>query len=329
MEPRVTVFTRRRVVALGMSTLALPSSLRAQAAWPTGPVTFVVGYAPGGSNDINARELAHLMSPILGQQIVVDNKGGANGSLGLRAVASAKPDGYTLSYTSAQTVVVNPWVQKGMIDTLATLAPICQTTDYQYVLVVNPKVPANTAAELVALAKKDPEKLTYSSAGVGSGNHLSGALFAEAAGIQLTHVPYRGTGPALADVISGVITMNFSSLPPAVPQVKAGNLKALAVTGNRRLTSLPDVPTLKEQGIDAVINGWHGLFAPASTPAVLLDTIARNAKLAMMDPKRAEVLAKDGVEVPPERTRAVFARYVADEHAFWGKKLKALKIDME
>ena len=279
----MTVFTRRRMVALGMSTLALPSSLRAQAAWPTGPVTFVVGYAPGGSNDINARELAHLMSPILGQQIVVDNKGGANGSLGLRADATAKPDGYTLPYTSEQTVRVNPWVQKGMIDTLATLAPICQTTDYQYVLVVNPKVPANTAAELVALAKKDPEKLTYSSAGVGSGKHLSGALFAEAAGIQLTHVPYKGTGPALADVISGIITMNFSSLPPAVPQVKAGNLKALAVTGNRRLTSLPGVPTLKEQGIDAVINGWHGLFAPASTPAVLLDTIARNAKRAMMD----------------------------------------------
>ena len=325
----MTVFTRRRVIALGVSTIAFPSSLRAQAVWPTGPVTFVVGYAPGGSNDINARELAHLMSPILRQQIIVDNKGGANGSLGLRAVASAKPDGYTLSYTSAQTVVVNPWVQKGMIDTLVTLAPICQTTDYQYVLAVNPKVPANSAAELVALAKQNPEKLTYSSAGVGSGNHLSGALFAEAAGIALTHVPNKGTGPALTDVISGVITMNFSSLPPAVPQIKVGNLKALAVTGNRRLTSLPDVPTLKEQGIDAVINGWHGLFAPASTPSVLLDNIARNARQAMMDHKWAEVLAKDGVELPPERTRAEFARYVADEHAFWGKKLKALKIDME
>jgi tripartite-type tricarboxylate transporter receptor subunit TctC len=325
----VAVITRRRVVALGAATVALPSSLRAQAAWPTGLVTFVVGYAPGGSNDINARELAQLMTPIVGQQIVVDNKGGANGSLGLRAVANARPDGHTLSYTSAQTIVVNPWVQKGMIDTLATLAPICQTTDYQYVLVVDPKVPVDSAAELVALAKKTPGKLTYSSAGVGSGNHLSGALFAEAAGIDITHVPYKGTGPALADTMSGIVTMNFSSLPPAVPQVKVGNLKALAVTGNHRLTSLPDVPTLKEQGIDAVINGWHGLFAPAKTSDVLLDTIARTAKQAMKDPKWAEVLAKDGVEVPPERTRAEFARYVADEHAFWGAKLKALKIDME
>ncbi|CAN5592882.1 hypothetical protein BH10PSE6_BH10PSE6_04200 [soil metagenome] len=164
---------------------------------------------------------------------------------------------------------------------------------------------------------------------MGSGNHLSGALFAEAAGIAVTHVPYKGTGPALADVLSGIVTMNFSSLPPAVPQVKVGNLKALAVTGDRRLTSLPDVPTLKEQGTDAVINGWHGLFAPASTSDALLDTIARKAKQAMTNPKWVEALARDGVEVPPERTRAEFSRYVADEHAFWGKKLKALKIDME
>ena len=165
--------------------------------------------------------------------------------------------------------------------------------------------------------------------GHGQRQPLSGALFAEAAGIELTHVPYKGTGPALADVISGIITMNFSSLPPAVPQVKAGNLKALAVTGDQRLTSLPDVPTLKEQGIDAVINGWHGLFAPANTPDALLDTIAKDAKQAMKDPKWAEALAKDGVETPPERTRAELARYIADEHAFWGKKLKALKIDMD
>ena len=142
-------------------------------------------------------------------------------------------------------------------------------------------------------------------------------------------MPYKGTGPALADTISGIVTMNFSSLPPAVPQVKAGNLKALAVTGDHRLSSLPDVPTLKEQGIDATINGWHGLFAPARTLDVLLDTISRIAREAMKDPKWAEVLAKDGVELPPERTRAGFARYVADEHAFWGAKLKALKIDME
>ena len=321
--------TRRRAIALGSTAFGLPSVARAQATWPSGPVTLIVGYAPGGSTDINARELAQIMSPLVGQQMIVDNKGGANGSVGVRAVASAKPDGQTLFYAVGTNVIINPWVQKGMIDTLATLAPICQTTSYQYVLAINPKVAAKTAAELVALAKKDPEKLTYSSSGVGGNNHLAGALFAEAAGIKITHVPYKGTGPALADVISGQITMNFSSLPPAVGQVKAGNLRALAVTGEKRVKSLPDVPTLKEQGIDVVVNGWHGIFAPAKTPDALLDKIEQQAKQAMKDPKWEEALSKDGLELPPDRTRAQFAKFVADEHAFWGKKLKELKIEME
>ena len=324
----MTTLTRRHALALGSGSLFLPSFARA-ADWPSGPVTLVVGYAAGGGADINARELAQILSPLIGQQVIVDNKGGAAGSVGVRTVASAKPDGQTLFYAVGTNVIINPHVQKGMIDTLAALAPICQTTSYQYVLAVNPKVAANTPAELIALAKKDPEKLTFSSSGVGGNNHLAGALFAEAAGIKLTHVPYKGTGPALADVISGQITMNFSSLPPAVGQIKAGNLRALGVTGNTRVKSLPDVPTFKEQGIDVVVLSWHGLFAPAKTPPALLDTIDAKVKQAMKDPKWEQALAKDGVEMPPERTRAEFARYIADEHAFWGKKLKALKIDME
>ncbi len=321
--------SRRQALALGGGSLLLPSFARAQAAWPTSPVTFVVGYAAGGSTDINGRELAHVMTPLLGQQIIIDNKGGAAGSIGLRAVASAKPDGYTLFVAVGTNVIINPWVQKGMIDTIASLAPVCQVTDYQYVLVVGTKVPANNAAELVAMAKKDPEKLTFSSSGVGGNNHLAGALFAEAAGIKMTHVPYKGTGPAVADVINGQITMNFSSLPPAVSQIKGGNLKALAVTGNKRVKSLPDVPTLKEQGIDVVVTSWQGLFAPAKTPDAILDKIEKVTKDGMKDPKWEEALARDGLEQPPERTRAEFAKFVRDEHEFWGKKLKQLNIDME
>src|SRR5215467_1305777 len=322
------VIGRRHALIVGSSALLLPARLRAQS-WPSGPVTLVVGYAAGGGADINARELAQILSPLIGQQVIVDNKGGAAGSVGARIVASAKPDGQTLFYAVGTNVIINPWVQKGMIDTIATLAPICQTTAYQYVLAINPKVAANSAAELVALAKKDPEKLTYSSSGVGGNNHLAGALFADAAGIKMTHVPYKGTGPAVADVISGQITANFSSLPPAVSQIKGGNLKALAVTGNKRVKSLPDVPTLKEQGIDVVVTSWQGLFAPAKTPDDVLDKIATAAKKAMTDPKWEQALARDGLEQPPERTRADFTRFVADEHAFWGKKLKALNIEME
>jgi tripartite-type tricarboxylate transporter receptor subunit TctC len=321
--------TRRHALALGGSSLLLPSASRAQANWPTGPVTFVVGYAAGGSTDINARELAHVMTPVIGQQIIIENKGGAAGSIGLRAVANAKPDGQTLFVAVGTNVIINPYVQKGMIDTLAALAPICQITDYQYVLVVGNKVPVKNAAELVALAKKDPEKLTFSSSGVGGNNHLAGALFAEAAGIKITHVPYKGTGPAVADVINGQITMNFSSLPPAVSQVKGGNLKALAVTGNKRVSSLPDVPTLKEQGIDVVVTSWQGLFAPAKTPADILDKIDKATKEAMKNPKWQEALARDGLEMPPDRTRAQFTKFVAEEHAFWGKKLRELNVQME
>jgi len=319
--------SRRQALILGSSALVLPQAARADS-WPTSPVTFVVGYAAGGSTDINARELASCMTPIIGQQIIIDNKGGAAGSIGLRAVAGAKPDGYTLFVAVGTNVIINPWVQKGMIDTIASLAPICQITSYQYVLVVGNKVPANNAAELVALAKKDPEKLTYSSSGVGGNNHLAGALFADAAGIKMTHVPYKGTAPAVADVISGQITMNFSSLPPAVSQIKGGNLKALAVTGDKRVKSLPDVPTLKEQGIDVVVTSWQGLFAPAKTPDDILDKIEKATKQAMKDPKWEEALARDGLEQPPERTRPEFTKFVADEHAFWGRKLRELNIDM-
>lgn len=325
----MTTLSRRSALALGSGALFVPSALRAQATWPTQPLSFVVGYAAGGGADIVARELAHLMTPLLGQQVIVENKGGAAGAIGARFVSNAKPGGYTIFYAVGTNVVTNPHVLKASIDTLKGLVPIIQTTDYQYVLAVNPNVPANNVKELIALAKKEPGKLTFSSSGVGGNNHLAGALFAEAAGIDITHAPYKGTGPALMDVISGVITMNFSSLPPAVSQIKGGRLKALAVTGNKRVSALPDVPTLKEQGVDVAVTGWHGLFAPPKTPDAILDRLHKETAIAMKDPKYTEALAKDGLELPPARTRAEFAKYVADEHAFWGKKLKALNIQAE
>jgi tripartite-type tricarboxylate transporter receptor subunit TctC len=325
----MTTISRRHALALGSTALVLPSTIHAQAAWPAQPISFVVGYAAGGGADIVARELAHLLTPLLGQNVIVENKGGAAGAIGARFVSNAKPDGYTIFYAVGTNVVTNPHVLKSSIDTLAGLVPIIQTTDYQYVLAVNPSVPVNNVKELVALAKKEPGKLTFSSSGVGGNNHLAGALFAEATGIDITHAPYKGTGPALLDVISGIITMNFSSLPPAVSQIKAGKLKALAVTGEKRVSSLPDVPTLKEQGVDLAVTGWHGLFAPPKTPDATLDRLHKETVAAMKDPKFTGALAKDGLELPPNRSRAEFTKYVQDEHAFWGRKLKELKVQME
>jgi tripartite-type tricarboxylate transporter receptor subunit TctC len=319
---------RRRALALVGSGALLARQARADA-WPNGPVTFVVGFAPGGGTDISARTMAAIMSPGIGQQIVVDNKAGAAGSVGVRAVANARPDGGTLIYAAGSNIIINPHIQKGMIDTLTTLDPICQTTVNQHVVTVNPKIPANSLAELIALAKKEPDRLTYSSPGIGSMGHLSGALMAETAGIKMTHVPYKGTAPAMADVLSGQISVICSSLPPAVSQIKAGRLRALAVTGETRVTSLPDVPTLKEQGVDAVVIDWYGLFAPVRTPDDVLDKIYAATRAAMKDPQWTAALAKDGLEMPPARTRPEFVNFVAQQHAFWGEKLKAMGIEAE
>ena len=325
------LLSRRHAIAASTAALALPSSAFAQSKWPERPVTFVVPYAAGGGADIVARELAHLMTPLFGQSIIVDNKGGAAGGIGTSAVANARPDGYTLLYAVSTNIVLNPYVLKGYkTNTLEDLVPIVQTTDYQYVLAVHPDVPAKNVAELIALAKKDPEKLTYSSSGAGGNNHLPGALFSAATGTKLTHVPYKGTGPALLDVISGIITMNFSSLPPAVGQIKAGKLRALAVTGTKRVSALPDVPTLEEAGIKgATLKGWHGLFAPKGTPVEIIDRAERDTKAALKDPKMKVALDKDGLEFPPEMTRPQFAEAVRKEHAFWGPKLKELDIKFE
>ena len=320
----------RRAALAGGTALALPTTAFAQTKWPERPVSLVVGYAAGGGADIVARELSFILSPRLAQQFVVENKGGAAGGIGASFVANAKPDGYTMFYAVGTNIVINPHVLPGYkTDTLDALVPVVQTTDYQYVLAVHPDVPAKTAMELVELARKDPGKLTYSSSGVGGNNHLAGALFADAAKIRIEHVPYKGTGPALLDVINGVITMNFSSLPPAVGQIKAGRLKALAVTGARRVSSLPDVPTLKEAGIDVTVKGWHGIFAPKGTPVDILDKMEKETKAALADKKMMDALAKDGLELPPVLTRAQFTDAVRAEHAYWGPKLKSLGIKFE
>ena len=294
------LITRRQGLALGTGAILMPSFVQAQAAWPAQPVTFVVGYAAGGGADIVARELAHLLTPLFGQQVLVDNKGGAAGAIGARHVSLAKPDGYTLFYAVGTNVVTNPHVLKASIDTLKGLVPIIQTTDYQYVLAVHPDVPAKNVQELVALAKKQPNKFTYSSSGVGGNNHLAGALFAEAAGVELTHVPYKGTGPALMDVISNIITMNFSSLPPAVSQIRAGKLRALAVTSEKRVPQLPDVPTMKESGIKGLENFTYstfvGLLAPAKLPADVAAKLHAAMLKVLADPAVIKRFAELGAE---------------------------------
>lgn len=293
----------------------------------------VVAYAAGGGTDIVAREFAPLLSQELGgQTAVIDNRGGAAGHVGSVSVARARPDGLTLLFPVSTNIVVNPHLQRGdRVDLATALTPVAQVSSYQYVLVVDPNLRVDKLGDLIALAKSRPRgDLSFSSGGVGSNNHMAGILFAEAVGIHMEHIPYRGTAPALMDVVANRVSMNFSSPPPAIPLVREGRLKALAVTGERRLPQLPEVPTLAEAGLAGiVILGWHGIFAPAATPVAELDRLGAAVRRAAASPRFAERLVTDGLEPAPDRPRAEFAAAVRDESAFWAKKVRELDLKLE
>jgi tripartite-type tricarboxylate transporter receptor subunit TctC len=328
-----TPFQRRGLLALG-GALAAPA-LRTSEAWAQAnrPIVLVVPYAPGGGTDLTAREFAQSLSEALGgQTVIVENRGGAAGHIGSVGVARARPDGNTLLFAVSTNLVVNPHMQRGDgVDLITALAPVAQVTSYQYVLVIDPKLPVNSLAELIAYARARPRgTLTYSSGGVGNANHLAGVLFSDAVQVEMEHVPYRGTGPALLDVVAGRITMNFSSPPPAIQLAREGRLRAIAVTGERRIGTLPEVPTLAEAGLPGVtITGWHGIFAPAALPAEQLDRLERATRQAAATPRFAGRLEQDGLEPSPIRPRAEWFTAVREEHGFWGRKIRELNIKLE
>jgi tripartite-type tricarboxylate transporter receptor subunit TctC len=322
----------RRAALAGAGLALAPWPRGAGRAQPVRPVTLVVPYAAGGGTDITARAFAQLFEPELGQTVIVDNRGGAAGHVGSVGVARSRPDGTTLLFAVATNVVVNPHLQRGdRVDLAAALAPVAQVSSYQYVLVAHPDVPSGSLRELIAHVRSRPAgDLTYSSGGVGNANHLAGALFSEAAGLRMEHVPYRGTAPALMDVVAGRVTMNFSSPPPAIPLVRDGKLRAVAVTGERRIAALPEVPTLAEAGLPGVtITGWHGVFAPSGVPAEAMDRLEAAARRAAAQPRFLDRLEHDGLEPAPVRPRAEFAEAVRGENAFWARKLRELDIRLE
>lgn len=325
-------FPRRGVLGGVLGGMGAAALARPGAAQPVRPLTLVVPYAAGGGTDITGREFGQGWAAELGQTVVVENRGGAAGHVGAVSVARARPDGTTLLFAVSTNIVVNPHLQRGdRVDLATALVPVAQVSSYQYLLVVNPEVPAETLPDLLAFIRSRPRgELTYSSGGVGNANHLAGLLFSEAAGVAMEHIPYRGTAPALLDVVAGRVTMNFSSPPPALALVREGKLRAIAVTGERRIATLPEVPTLAEAGLPgAVITGWHGVFAPAGTPPETLDRLEAAARRVLAQPAFRERLARDGLEPPPERTRAAFAAVVRQESGFWAVKARELDLRLE
>jgi tripartite-type tricarboxylate transporter receptor subunit TctC len=288
--------------------------------YPTRTITLVVPYAAGGGNDAAARVTVDHMSRTLGQQIVIENRGGAGGSIATRQVAKAAPDGYTLVLGGTGTLAINPTLYRNVgYDPRKDFAPVGLIATSALVLVVNPTVPAHSIAELVALAKREPGKLSFASAGVGSGIHLGAELFAFMADIKLTHVPYRGSGPALNDLLGGHVSMFFSSLPPAIALVRAGSIRALAVTGPARSASFPDLPTVAESGLPGYETVLHyGIVAPAGTPAPIIEKLNGALRTALDDKEVRAQLIASGAEPLPS-TPEEYAADIDREETKWSQ----------
>ena len=316
---------RRRDVLtlLGGAAAALPFGARAQANYPARPITLIVPYAAGGGNDVLARGVAEPMGKTLGQPVVVENHGGAGGSLGTRQVAKAPADGYTLGLGGTGTLAVDPTLYPNVgYDPRKDFAPVGLIATSPLIILVNPSLPAHNVQELIALAKKQPGKLNYASAGLGSGIHLGTVLFALTAGIELTHIPYKGSGPALTDLLGNHVALYFSSLPPAIGLVKEGKLRALGVTGLKRSPIFPDVPTAAEQGLpgfEAVLH--YGIVAPAGTPRPIIDKLNAALRSALNSDEVHKRIATEGAE-PLPTTPDEYAADIDREETKWSALVK-------
>jgi len=286
-------------------------------AYPTRAITLIVPFAPGGGNDFIARFIAERLGTALGQPVVVENKPGAGGKLGVQIGVVAKPDGYTLTLIS-NSYTVNPSLYKLQFDPVGDITPIVQIAQGPFIVVANPGLPVKTVADVVALAKAKPGEINYASSGQGSIPHLATELLAEMAGIKLTHVPYRGGGPALTDTIAGRTSLFLSPTSTAIPHVKAGTLRALAVTTSTRSPVFPDVPTVAESGVPAYeVVLWHGIIGPKGLPAPIVARLNREVNAILNLKEAAALLENDGVAPaggPPERLRALISREIATWH---------------
>ena len=292
--------------------------------FPGGPVSLVVPFPAGGPTDAMARQLAQKLGERLGQQVVVENKGGAGGAIAAEAVAKATPDGHTLFFGTTGTMAINPSLYaKLRYDPVNDFAPVSLMATTMNVLVVNPHVPAKNLGELIGLARARPDTLTFGSAGNGSSNHLSGELFRSTAGVRVTHVPYKGSAPALVDLLGGRLTMMFDTIAQQTGNVAAGKVRALAVTGPVRSPLLPDVPTAQEAGLkDFDVTIWFGVLAPAGTPAPVVDRLNRAIVAVMSTEEMKKRMQTAGAQAHPT-TPAEFATLIRRDMAKWGPVVKA------
>ena len=318
---------RSFLATLVAATLAMPGVSSAQANFPSRSITMVVGFAAGGATDTAARIIAKKLSENLGQPVVVDNRAGAGGNIAHPQVANAVPDGHTILLGSVGPLSVSPHLVKNLpYDPQKDLAPLSMGVIFPNVLVVHPGIPAKTLAEFVALAKKDPGKYEYGSTGVGGAAHLAGELFKVRAGIDLTHVPYKGGGPAMPDILAGRIASYWATPATSLQHIQAGKLRPLATTGLQRSMMLPDVPTVAESGYPGFeATNWYAFVAPGKTPVDILERWNRELVKVLNDPSVKEQLLHHGLE-PKPGTREELAAYIRKESDTWGKVIRQANI---
>jgi len=312
---------RRTLLTLALS-LAVTGAAFAQDKYPSKPVTLIVPQAAGGANDAIARVIAQKLTEQFGQSFIVDNRTGAGGNVGTVAAARAKPDGYTLMLTADSSMVINPSLYKSTgFDPIKDFEPVGTVATAGYVLVANPAFPAKNTAELIALAKLQPGKINIGSAGNGTLNHLIGEMLGKATGIDLTHVPYKGSSAAVTDLVAGQVQVSVQSLPSSIAFIRSGKIKVLGVVNPKRLPSLPDAPTIGETVKGFGTTPWYGVFAPAGTPKTIVSQLNAAIAKALESKDAQERLAGVGCE-PYKSTPEQFAHLVRDDLPRWAKIVK-------
>jgi len=321
---------RRQFLHLAVGAAALPavSRIAPAQAYPSRPVRIIVGFAAGGVADITARLMGQWLSERLGQQFLVENRPGAGGNIGVEAVVRAPADGHTLLLIDASAAVNATLYDKLNFNLVSDIAPVSGFIRAPYIMEVNPSFPAKTVPEFIAYAKTNPSKINMASAGNGSIPHVAGELFKMMAGVNMLHVPYRGAVPALTDLLGGQVQLYFVSMPASIEYIKAGQLRALAVTTATRSQALPDIPTVGEFMPGYEASGWQGVGAPRNTPAEIVDKLNKEINVALADPKMKARLADLGGTVLPG-TPADFGKFIAAETEKWGKVIKFAGIKSE
>ena len=312
----------RALVAVILAACGFGTDAWAQA-YPSKPVRLVVGFAPGGAADTVARALGEPLSRVLGQPIVIENRAGAGSSIAAENVAHSPADGYSILIASPASISVNPALNPKLNYKASDLAPITKVSTSPLLIVVNPATGIASVRELVAAAKKSPGKLNYATSGVGSAPHFGAALFSQVAGVEMVHVPFKGGSPAVVSLVAGDTQVSFATPPSVLPMVKAGRLRALAVTSTERSSLMPEVPGMAEAGVpDFSIAFWYGIFAPAGTPPEIVKKLFEAITAAAQRPEVKATLARDGTEVALSRSPEEFASFLAEDAKLWVRLAK-------